>query len=177
MLQIIVSCSAEQRYKYLTIFFDDVEPPDTTSIKIDSSKIAVKNSVDENKTEPKTVQPEVIEIKHPPAEEDGCNNCHIIEKSYTLVEKQPKLCYNCHDDFSKKYKELHGPLLVGACTACHDPHKSANKPLIKAPGQELCFFCHQKQDVLRNDIHSSIEDNKCWDCHNPHGGADRTFMK
>jgi len=180
-LLILVSCSAKQKYEYLSFFFDDVPLPDSTSINIDTSKISGKVNILSNnnttKAETKPVQVEEPVYTHPPVEDNGCSNCHVIENSYALTEKQPMLCYNCHDDFSKKYKYLHGPALIGSCTACHDPHKSSYKPLIKSPGQDLCYYCHKKEAVLKNMIHSGIDDAKCWDCHNPHGGSDITFMK
>ena len=175
VLLILVSCSQQKRYEYLSYIFDGVPQPDSTVIISDTNNLATKTTSTTN-SEPVKVKADTV-YNHPPAEDNGCNNCHEIDKSYALIEKQPTLCFNCHDDFSKKFKELHGPVMVGNCTACHDPHKSEYKPLIKLPGQELCYYCHQKEAVLKNDIHSGIGDTKCWDCHSPHGGSERTFMK
>lgn len=176
LLVLIISCTAKQRYDYLSFFIDDVPPPESSKVGKDTLNTNDnKNALTSN--QPKANQKIDTIYTHPPAEEESCNNCHVTDNSNALNEKLPKLCYNCHDDFSKKYKFLHGPLLSGGCTECHDPHKSAIKPLLKAQGQDLCFYCHEKESVLKNTIHSDIGDTKCWDCHSPHGGSDRTFMK
>lgn len=170
-LILFYSCSAQTTYDILSIFFDDVPLPDSTLI---NKNRLVFSEID---TAGKSSKQDLPEIIHPPAEEGSCNNCHDLNNSFILTDFPPKLCYGCHDDFSKKYKLLHGPLNTGACTICHDPHKSVYQPLILTPGQELCFICHEKNDILRNDVHSSIDDTKCWDCHNPHGGNESSFMK
>ncbi len=172
ILIFLIACSPQKNYQVLTIFFDDVPPPDTTKIVADSTNITNK-IINENDIKKELL----VEKTHPPAEEGSCNNCHDVGNSFKLNEMLPKLCNNCHEDFSKKNKFLHGPLSVGACTICHDPHKSRFKSFLKQDGQALCYFCHEKESVMKNDIHSTIEDTKCWECHNPHGGNERTFMK
>ncbi len=172
LLILSLSCSSRQSYDVLTIFFDDVPLPDSTKTVKDSTNLAAKDT-----SAVKPAQNAAPEITHPPAEEDGCNNCHDIGNSFALTETPPKLCYTCHDDFNKKFVFKHGPVIIGSCTVCHDPHKSKFSSLLKIDDQNLCYYCHEKESVMKNDIHSDIGETKCWDCHNPHGGSDRTFMK
>jgi hypothetical protein len=41
------------------------------------------------------------------------------------------LCYKCHADKQGPFVFEHAPLKVEGCTACHDPHGSANPKLLK----------------------------------------------
>jgi predicted CXXCH cytochrome family protein len=166
------SCSSQKSYEVLSFFFDDVPLPDSTSVIIDTTNLALEDTINV-----KSMKSALLEQTHPPAEEGSCNNCHDIGNSFSLIEKQPALCYSCHDDFTKTTTFLHGPLILGNCSFCHDPHKSKFSHFLKLDGQDLCFYCHGKEDVMKNGVHSDIGETKCWDCHNPHGGSDKTFMK
>ena len=78
-----------------------------------------------------------------------CQNCHDNTVGNDLLEPQPALCYNCHDDFTEEFTFLHGPVSSGYCTECHHPHLSKNQMLLKKTGQELCLNCHEESDVLK----------------------------
>ena len=114
---------------------------------------------------------------HDPYKKKQCSKCHNQSGAFSLVEKPPDLCYKCHQDYTEKYKVVHGPLFVGGCIDCHDPHSSPNKHLLLRKGQELCLFCHQQKDIMKTKIHLTIGKQDCKDCHNPHGGEDRTFRR
>ena len=168
----MVSCSPQKKHDTLSIFFDGVPDPKIGKTKSDSASLAV-NISSETRKKAKSEK----KFEHPPHENGSCSDCHNLNESFHLVESQPVLCQQCHDDFAKKYKLVHGPAASGFCTQCHDPHSSKYAKLLTRDGNNLCYFCHDKALVYKNDIHTSIGDSKCWDCHNPHGGADRTFMK
>jgi predicted CXXCH cytochrome family protein len=105
----------------------------------------------------------------------GCANCHNphganVEK--LLVKLPMDLCVSCHDkddlkdDQGKKLtnmksllaanKEMHGPIAQKDCSACHQPHGSANFRLLvkEYPDQfyspydpklyALCYECHEE---------------------------------
>jgi len=41
-----------------------------------------------------------------------------------LIAQEPELCYNCNDDYTVSASFIHGPVAVGQCLFCHNPHKS-----------------------------------------------------
>lgn len=168
---VLSSCSPKMKYDTLSIFFDGVPNPDekkvtkADSVHADSSKIVVA----ENSTKTNFI--------HPPYEDHNCSGCHNDRESNKVILKQPELCYQCHEDFSGKYKIVHGPAASGYCTECHNPHTSVNPSLLTDNSQRLCLKCHVKSDIEKNEIHNGIGSTVCWDCHSPHGGSDRTLMK
>lgn len=165
-----ISCSPEKNYKTLTFFFDGVPDPNAKPTLTDSSNGTKEQNLKQY------VKTEEI-FTHPPYQEKACGNCHNTSGSNRLNESEPDLCYQCHDDFGKKYKFMHGPVASGYCTKCHDPHQTKYKKLLIRNDQKLCYFCHEKTDVMKNEIHSGIEDTKCWDCHDPHGTNEKYLLK
>jgi predicted CXXCH cytochrome family protein len=110
----------------------------------------------------------------------SCANCHAPHFSkLAKLEKmpQPQQCLEgCHDRAVKTGKgetlanmaallkdnpQQHGPIRLGACTACHEPHagkearllSAAYPPEFYAPFEadryKLCFTCHSKDLVLQ----------------------------
>ena len=173
-IYLLASCSPRISNNMLTFFFDGVPPYD--SIKSsgglsrinenDSSKIFRSGSIVENSGY--TV--------HYPYKEKECSNCHDENNKSDLIMTMPALCYTCHDDFSKTYKYIHGPVSAGYCTACHNPHMSKEKKLLIRTGQQLCLFCHDLKAVMKNDEHKDIAGTECTLCHNPHGGENRFIL-
>ncbi len=100
----------------------------------------------------------------------SCHNPHGEDNTFFLVNGS---CYKCHDNFSEKYKFLHGPVAGGFCNSCHDTHNSESDYKLLLSGQSLCYKCHNKQSILKNENHDGIEDTNCTECHNPHGGDDK----
>jgi predicted CXXCH cytochrome family protein len=116
-------------------------------------------------------------LVHFPYAERECAACHDPNSLGTLQEPQPDLCYMCHEDYSRSYTYLHGPVAGGYCTSCHHPHLSENAHLLRFTGSELCYYCHRKEGVLKNDMHTDLEGMDCCDCHNAHGGEDRYIFQ
>jgi predicted CXXCH cytochrome family protein len=86
-------------------------------------------------------------------------------------------CLTCHNGKkiwrSRKY--VHGPLNVGGCTLCHNPHGDENRHQLWADGAaELCVACHsEKEELMRKDrgmhtVHGIIHGLGCVACHDPH---------
>ena len=100
----------------------------------------------------------------------SCHNPHGEENTFLLKKGS---CYVCHDNFSEKYKYLHGPVAGGFCNSCHDTHSSESEYKLLLTGQKLCYKCHTEKAVLGNENHEGIDDVNCTECHNPHGGDDK----
>ncbi|QEM66772.1 cytochrome C [Geobacter sp. FeAm09] len=118
-----------------------------------------------------------LKLVHKPLKEaGGCGNCHSshFSKAKGLLSGDDRsVCLGCHDTDKlgkpplrnikkeiegKKY--LHGPLELGECRACHDPHGSDNFRLLKGSYPTdlyvaykeglygVCLSCHEK-NLLR----------------------------
>lgn len=118
---------------------------------------------------------------HEPVKED-CNNCHdphSSEARFQLHEDGGKLCLGCHEDINPEIYEAatnakykHPPVAEGKCTACHRPHSSDVKSLLKKNTQALCFTCHDElaDHVAESDSrHGPVKTGDCAACHNVHG--------
>ncbi|MEI6901122.1 MAG: cytochrome c3 family protein [Bacteroidota bacterium] len=114
---------------------------------------------------------------HPPYRNKKCRTCHDPTSAVRLIQEQPELCYNCHDNFSSQYRFMHGPVDGGECTACHAPHQSENPKLLLRTGPALCLFCHDSRLIFKNEKHKESETTDCIECHNPHGGNKAFFLK
>jgi predicted CXXCH cytochrome family protein len=112
-------------------------------------------------------------------QEGGCSGCHAPHFSkLPKLQKlpQPEECLSCHDRelksadgtmltnmaaLLKDNPEHHGPIRLGSCTACHEPHAGNHARLLisaypegfYAPFQieqyALCFRCHTPNLVLQ----------------------------
>jgi predicted CXXCH cytochrome family protein len=170
----IVSCSSTRNNRVLSFFFDGVPLKDT-------STFANNNLPDKDSMKSVVFRENIIEsnsgyVVHYPYQEKECFSCHNEDSKSELVLPQPDLCYTCHDDFSDKFKVVHGPVSSGYCTTCHNAHMSKEKNLLIRTGQQLCLFCHESEPLLKSETHKEITDTECTLCHNPHGGEDRYIL-
>ena len=120
-------------------------------------------------------------IVHAPLEE-GCLDCHDPHQSQRRFQLKGKegsvstLCFTCHEEsiFTKEHR--HGPVAVGDCIACHNPHASNHENLLLSPTAhgEVCFSCHQdrQEDFNKKQVHAPVADD-CIACHDPHSEANR----
>jgi predicted CXXCH cytochrome family protein len=106
---------------------------------------------------------------HQPFQQKNCHACHDQGSVGDLLTDIPDLCYSCHEDYSKKFKYLHGPIEMGFCNSCHKPHMSEAEKLLISPNNQLCFHCHVIYQVKQPESHIEIGDAKCIECHDPHG--------
>lgn len=187
-------CSAERRYRTLSLFFDGVPDPnapveEVTGPEPESAEVAQARPAAEREIEPGTV--------HPPYAERLCEACHTFDvggktervlsvqvrpglsrsqDQRMLAEPVEQLCFECHDDKSPQKAPpgsyTHGPVAAGACVFCHNPHSSPNPAMLRAaPPRTLCLQCHQAEDLAANELHPPLEDlgdEDCTSCHNPH---------
>ena len=88
--------------------------------------------------------------------------------------KIDSLCFRCHKKFAERLKEyprLHGPIGMGVCTQCHNPHASTYPKLQQNNTSTLCINCHEMAEELKKPIvHEVIKSKGCTACHPPHGG-------
>lgn len=115
--------------------------------------------------------------KHRPWAEKNCLSCHNFQADNKLKLPTNEICSLCHKNFIQG-KNVHGPVAVGACLACHDPHTTANPSLLRKSLDTICFKCH-KEKRLADTMHDKIVSNGmlCVDCHDPHSGNLHYFLK
>lgn len=169
------SCSTTHGYKTLSFFFDGVPNPEKQNTIQSKDTLRVKDTTNVAQN----LMSAVISKMHfhPPYKDQECSNCHDPDRMGQFTKPIPELCYQCHDDFSAKYKVLHGPVGGGQCVMCHSPHQSINEKLLLRTGQALCLYCHNPEQVMASEEHRDIKDTGCTDCHNPHGGNDKFILR
>ncbi len=114
----------------------------------------------------------------------GCEACHKAvegknhpEKgSMVLIQGMPALCYSCHDESKFKGSSIHKPISIGICKACHNPHSSNFKNLLRSELPELCYFCHDKGKFTKKYNHKVINVIGCVTCHNPHASNNPSLL-
>ncbi|NPA36920.1 MAG: hypothetical protein GXO47_08740 [Chlorobi bacterium] len=156
----------------MRFFFDGVPVIDTGCVTVVTDTISSTDSVYTFLVDPH----EIVNYYHVPYKEKLCDACHVQSYMGDLTEKQPALCYQCHEDFADKYKVLHGPVAGGYCTSCHSPHFAKDSTLLIRKGQDLCLYCHKPGVSYDAEIHDGIEDAACTECHNPHGGDSKELF-
>lgn len=114
---------------------------------------------------------------HRPWAEKNCTGCHNFQTESRLLLPKDELCGLCHINLIQG-KNVHGPVAVSACLACHDPHSSENPSLLLKSLAAICFKCH-KEERLAAGMHDKIMSRGmlCVDCHDPHSGNMRYFLK
>ncbi len=118
---------------------------------------------------------------HGPVAASVCTACHRPRKTYnpdkhsnssfSIAGKGKDLCFICHEAMQKRMtgKFIHGPVAMGDCIACHDPHQSDAKfQMRKSTTSALCFSCHENNKTTREFLHGPVAAGDCNVCHNPH---------
>ena len=161
--------------KIRSVFFDGVPN------RADSVSLARKDSLNHPAASGSNVIAAIgsrqLIYYHPPYQNKKCKNCHDPSSPVKLLQEQPELCNNCHDDLNRQYRYIHGPVGGGQCTACHSPHQSENTKLLLRTGRVLCLYCHDVRNISRNKNHKGILNTDCQECHDPHGSNQRFFLK
>jgi len=116
---------------------------------------------------------------HKPYKEKKCKDCHSKNKNINagLIAPKRELCGVCHQDFVQG-DNIHGPVAVGDCLACHLPHNSPYPSLLKEDPDKVCDLCHQ-ESRLAAAMHERfvVKTISCGECHDPHAGDARYFLK
>ena len=165
---LLVGCTAEKRYKVLSVFFDGVPDPNApfaqTSDELDSSGKPIVHAVS---------------FAHKPYEEGKCDACHGSATGNTFESFQKvddSVCGKCHEKVQHEYPRMHGPVALGQCSLCHVPHESSVPSLLKDNPTAVCSSCHLKE-LLPASPPDHLTDRNCLDCHSGHGGTARGLLK
>ncbi|MFQ5959777.1 MAG: cytochrome c3 family protein [Candidatus Methylomirabilales bacterium] len=94
-----------------------------------------------------------------------------------------KSCLKCHGDLQKE-RYVHGPVVVGACLACHTPvdEKTMNDPerhqfTLAKEEREICYTCHERRLDTEKVVHGPVRFGLCTACHDPHQSPYRYRLK
>lgn len=163
-------CSLERDYEILSRFFDGVPRPVTPEAA--SAQAAIPDGT----TPPRTVS------AHSAYRERRCSECHGEHVSFGVVargfgELTQAVCRECHAEVSAGF-HVHGPVAIGECLACHQPHYSSFPGLLVGDAQPLCLSCHGMEYPSATPGSPHADGSRtCLDCHDPHGGADPYFLR
>lgn len=123
--------------------------------------------------------------KHGPAADWLCLSCHQgtreADQIVILTGKVESLCFRCHvrGRVWRDMAHVHGPVSVGDCTVCHNPHGDRYPFALWADGQgPLCVACHtDKKRLLEATgsffLHGILKGCGCGACHDPHAEMNR----
>lgn len=162
----------------LTLLFDGVPPLD--------NKMVEAHAVNTDPNVPAIrKRPDVVWYVHEAAKD--CTQCHgnrqgrRFSSEVQLTARPPELCYECHKDVVPAASRgwVHGPAAAGECLLCHEPHKTTNPHLLRAPTSSLCHKCHQEVADESAPDDTKESHSQCTSCHAAHaspkvGGTDRT---
>lgn len=84
---------------------------------------------------------------------------------------------SCHVGQYQDKLFVHGPVAVGGCIACHEPHTEFGPSKLRRSPPGLCLDCHAEMKphgpATGLNFHSPFKDG-CLDCHDPHA-SDHEF--
>jgi predicted CXXCH cytochrome family protein len=118
---------------------------------------------------------------HAPVAEGDCLVCHKATEqphpgdgSMALIEAEPGLCLQCHDNPAAQMAYPHSALEEG-CSGCHSPHQGALPKFVLQSGGKLCLICHE--EVMQGEyVHGPVRAINCRMCHGIHGGQHESML-
>ncbi len=118
---------------------------------------------------------------HAPVAEGDCLVCHQATEqahpgdgSMTLIEAEPGLCFQCHENPAAQMAYPHSALEEG-CSGCHSPHQGALPKFLLQSGGKLCLICHE--EVMQGKyVHGPVRATNCRMCHGIHGGEHESML-
>lgn len=176
---ILSGCDPVTRHKVVSTMFDgypSLPPPEQYCAEYAEKQVAeVKEELSGKKSVKESTG--VTQSQHLPYQEKSCSDCHDKSKQNGLVAPRNELCFVCHSGFIKG-SYVHGPVAIGDCLACHQPHNSGFPALLKADKSAICIKCHREKRVAAG-MHDKLAAQQmgCEDCHNPHFGNVPFFLK
>lgn len=172
-LALAVSCDEVEHHKVLTFFFDGVPPLDREQVEVGPVELGSQERAQMG-------LPAVWYVHGP---QKDCTTCHGkrrergLSAQTRLTAPVPKLCYDCHTDYTVSASFVHGPVAAGQCLFCHNPHRSKIRHLLKEPEPELCYLCHDRNMIELIPGHSAELSSACTNCHNAHASSTRYLLK
>ena len=114
---------------------------------------------------------------HGPVAQKSCGSCHeddIGGHVFPLKRSPTETCTFCHS-VAGTAKHQHKALEKG-CLACHQPHASEAKFLLKADTVErTCATCHEQP--MKKFAHDPFVKGECTLCHQPHQSEYARLLK
>jgi DmsE family decaheme c-type cytochrome len=125
---------------------------------------------------------------HGPVAAKQCLACHKPSeapegpkrKAYVLTARGGKFCASCHEEVAdrNKRKSVHGPSAIGDCAACHLPHNSPRKFLLKeGKAKVICYNCHDDLAKKAKAVHGPVAMGECGACHDPHASDNKFHLR
>lgn len=112
----------------------------------------------------------------------GCADCHE-RGSLSTKAAGAALCNECHAQQVSRMLDashVHEPLAEGDCLACHAPHASRRRGLVRGEARLVCGSCHA-DTIRRHDQsetkHPPVAEGECSACHDPHSSENALFLK
>lgn len=170
----VAGCDEVERHKALTFFFDGVP-------SVAGERVAGQDRSDPDSPGFVQLSPKPAWYVHEPRKD--CTVCHgkRRQRSFSrrahLIAPVPKLCYDCHADYTVSSPFVHGPVAVGQCLFCHNPHKSKVEHLLKVPEPKLCYQCHDTNAIKSIPDHLTQLSSACTDCHEAHASSLEYLLK
>ena len=171
-LALLVGCDQVARHKVLSTVFDGVpQLPPAEALCEDYLAEMTVSSANEGDGEVRSSG-----SSHRPYAEKECRSCHESAKNNALITTPDKLCFICHVDFVQG-SNVHGPVSVGDCLACHLPHTSKHASLLQKNADDICAKCHV-EERLAAAMHKSLKERgmACVDCHDAHAANGHYFL-
>lgn len=89
----------------------------------------------------------------------------------TATPREGCVTAECHPGI-KQYAQLHGPVRVNGCDACHELTSAETHTFKNARDRhDMCTLCHAQENEPGVMLHDPFAKGECLTCHNPHGGA------
>lgn len=80
----------------------------------------------------------------------------------------------CHARFATA-RQVHSPVGVGRCDACHEADAGNHTYPLKRAGNETCTFCHALNETGTH-LHEPMEEPGCIGCHDPHAAPGKFLL-
>jgi len=193
MALIITGCSHQVR----TFFFTGVPEPGQEQVG-ETEQAETKGAASSRTSKRSSSGINVTEFLHGPFGAVACNLCHLdpADRKFGVSVRAPtsrpgrqlafpeeSLCVGCHSEMAAAEVAAaglwqHGPVASGACTSCHNPHKTKRRyMLMQTTNAAMCGQCHSPQALRHTPQHSRDPAADCTGCHNPHAGRSRFLLK
>jgi predicted CXXCH cytochrome family protein len=181
-----LGCAPDTRYKVLSFFFDGVPSPNGEEqpkkvvgpwgVPLEpDNPLAAEYAAAQARQPPPAPEPVST---HAPWKNRDCFACHEAESSLVTAKGGDSLCRKCHTEYLDPAPAdwVHGPVALGQCSLCHEPHKSQYPALLKGPERDLCRRCHAETSLAEMPVHRSAGDKECSACHDPHMSGSRLLL-
>jgi predicted CXXCH cytochrome family protein len=191
MLIGMLGCDPKTKHHVLSFFFDGVPPlpgmpgygakpiigPGGLELDPDDPRAIELLARDRaRKVREKARAKEVVLFEHKPYSKRQCMACHDKNKSFSASVSET--CQGCHKEYyDTQWNDwVHGPVAIGKCSMCHQPHNSKHKGLLTKKARDLCLACHDEARTMAGAHHVEAAFKPCSTCHDPHFAGNRHLL-